>query len=39
MAGGEERSDDWGNHVAKWTTLWTVILAALFVGAVFIFIL
>ena len=40
MAGHEERpSDEWGNEVAKWTFILTVILTALYVGAVFIYVM
>ena len=39
MADDRDPSDDWGNFVAKWTFIWTVILAVLYVGTVFIFIL
>jgi len=31
--------DDWADGVAKWTFISTVVLAALYVAAVFIFIL
>ncbi|MFI5370134.1 MAG: hypothetical protein ACHQ52_01155 [Candidatus Eisenbacteria bacterium] len=32
-------SDDWGTVVAKWTFICTMVLAALYVGSVFLFIL
>jgi hypothetical protein len=32
-------SDDWGTVVAKWTFISTLVLAALYVGSVFLFIL
>ena len=32
-------SDDWGDVVAKWTFVFVVVLAALYIGAVFLFIL
>jgi len=35
----EPRDDQWGNKVARITFLVTVVGAALFIGAVFIFIL
>ena len=35
----DERDPQWGNTVARWTFLFTVILAVLYCGAVFIFIL
>jgi len=40
MADKDDRpSDDWGNWVARWTFIWSMVLAALYVGTVFIFIL
>ena len=40
MAGGDEtRDDQWGNKVARWAFIITVISAVLFVGSVAIFIL
>ena len=40
MAGYDDPHDDeWGTTVAKWTTICTVVLAVLYVGAVFLFIL
>ena len=41
MADDSDRSSDenWGHDVAKWTFLFTIVLAALYVGAVFVFIL
>ena len=40
MAGHEERpSDDWANEVAKWTFILAAILTALYVGAVFIYVM
>lgn len=40
MADHSDRpSENWGHDVAKWTFIFTVILAALYVGAVFVFIL
>ena len=40
MAGGDEtRDDQWGNKVARWAFIITVIGAVLFVGSVAIFIL
>lgn len=39
MADHSDRpSDDWGNVVGKWTFILTVVLAALYVGAVLVFI-
>lgn len=35
----EERNEAWGNDVARATFIATLIFAALFIGAVFIFIL
>ena len=35
----DQPSDDWGDTVAKWTFIFTVILAALYIGAVILFIL
>ncbi len=35
----DEHDDDWGTTVAKWTTICTVVLAVLYVGSVFLFIL
>ena len=31
--------DDWADVVAKWTFVFTVVLAVLYVGSVFVFIL
>lgn len=39
MAEEETRDDQWGNVIAKKTTIWTVVTAILFIGAVFAFIL
>jgi hypothetical protein len=40
MAGTEEKpSDDWGTVVAKWTFICTLVLAVLYAGSVFLFIL
>lgn len=40
MADESDRtSDSWGHDVAKWTFILTVVLAVLYVGAVFVFIL
>lgn len=39
MADEESRDEQWGNKVAGVTYFWTVILAAAFIGAVFVFIL
>lgn len=40
MAGyHDERDDEWGTTVAKWTMILTVVLAVLYVGSVFLFIL
>jgi hypothetical protein len=40
MAGHREAdSDDWGDQIAKITFFGTMIFAALFIGAVFLFIL
>ena len=40
MAGNDDKpSDDWGSEVAKWTFITTVVLAILYVGSVFLFIL
>jgi hypothetical protein len=40
MAGLEpEPPADWGTTVAKWTYIFTLVLAALYVGSVFLFIL
>ena len=40
MADHSDRpDDDWGDVVAKWTFVSTVILAALYAGSVFVFIL
>ena len=40
MAGGDEsRDDQWGNVTARKTFILTVVCAALFVGAVTIFVL
>ncbi len=36
---GEQPSPNWGQDVAKWTFILTVVLAVLYVGAVFAFIL
>jgi len=38
MAEDETRDDDWGNMAARVTFIGTIILAALFVGAVVVFI-
>ena len=39
MADHSDRpSDDWGEVVVKWTFILTVVLAALYVGAVVLFI-
>ena len=35
----DEPSDDWGTVVARWTFICTLVLAVLYVGSVFIFIL
>lgn len=35
----DERSEDWGNGVARWTFNATAILAVLYVGSIFAFIL
>ena len=35
----EQSSDDWGVAVARWTRIWTVVLAVLYVGAVLMFVL
>ncbi len=35
----DHSSDDWGNTVAKWTFLFTVILAALYVATVIFYVL
>jgi len=39
MADQEQYTDQWGNTVAKWTFIFTVLGAAGFVGSVFVFIL
>lgn len=40
MAGDDERPpEDFGNRVAKQTFIWTMILAVLTIGSVFVFIL
>jgi hypothetical protein len=39
MADHDERLDDWGHDVAKWTFVWSIVLTVLFVGSVFVFIL
>lgn len=36
---GKRPPDTWGNDVAKWTFIMTVVLAVLYVGTVLIFIL
>jgi hypothetical protein len=35
----DDRDDGWGESVARHTFVWTVVGAALFAGAVFLFIL
>jgi hypothetical protein len=35
----EKFSDDWGVVVARWTLIWTLVLAVLYVGAVLVFVL
>ena len=40
MADANDRpDDDWAERVAKWTFVVTLVLAVLYVGAVFLFIL
>lgn len=40
MGDHEERpKDDWGDMVAKWTFLATLVLAVLYIGCVFVFIM
>ena len=39
MANEGREADDWGDGVARWTFWTTVILAILYVGTVFVFIL
>jgi len=39
MADEDNRDPSWGDSVAKWTFIWTLILAVLYVGSVFAFIL
>lgn len=39
MGEEETRDDQWGNKVAKWTFILTVLSALGFVGSVFLFIL
>ena len=36
---GDRPSDDWGDVVARWTFIWTLILAILYGLSVFVFIL
>jgi len=40
MAGHDDHASDenWGNEVAKWAFILTVILAALYVGAVIVYV-
>lgn len=39
MAGHSDRpTDDWGMLVGKWTFILTVVLAALYVGAVIVYV-
>ncbi|MFN8589724.1 MAG: hypothetical protein U0704_18195 [Candidatus Eisenbacteria bacterium] len=39
MADHSDRpTEDWGNNVAKWTFILTIILAALYVGAVILYV-
>ncbi len=35
---GDGFEDDWAEHTAKWTFIFTVVGVALFVGSVFLFI-
>lgn len=35
---GDHSDDDWGNVVGKWTFILTVILTALYVGAVLFYV-
>jgi hypothetical protein len=39
MAADEQFSDDWGDGVARWTMIVTVVLAVLYVGSVLMFVL
>jgi hypothetical protein len=39
MAADEQFSDDWGDEVARWTMIVTVVLAVLYVGSVLMFVL
>jgi hypothetical protein len=39
MADQEQYSDSWGNSVAKWTFIFTLLGAAAFTASVFIFIM
>lgn len=40
MAGHDDKpSETWGNDVAKWTFIFTVVLAVLYIGTVLLFIL
>ncbi len=36
---GDHPDDDWGNVVAKWTFVSTLVLAALYVACVFAFVM
>ena len=36
---GDRPSDDWGNLVAKWTFISSVVLAVLYIGSAVVFVL